>query len=114
VTALDSRSWACGGCGAACIGAVPPGRLCPDCAAGRPAARAAAAVLRCPAAGECESCGTAGAQLWVLEGDTPVGVICLTLCGQCADAGRTPRLSCPAAVRRAMAHEVHTGAGVTW
>ena len=90
------------------------GRLCPDCAAGRPAARAAAAVAGCPAAGECESCGAADAQLWVLEGDTPVGVICLTLCGPCADAGRTPRLSCPAAVRRAMAHEEHTGAGVAW
>ena len=53
-------------------------------------------------------------ELWVLEADTPVGVICLTLCGPCADAERTPRLSCPAAVGRAMAHEQHAGAGVAW
>jgi hypothetical protein len=70
-------------------------------------------VRRCPAAGECESCGAA-LDLQVLEADTPVGVICLTLCGPCADAERTPRLSCPAAVGRAMAHEQHTGTGVAW
>ena len=43
-------------------------------------------------------------------------MICLTLCGPCADAERTPRLSCPAGVGRAMAHEGHAGAGagVAW
>ena len=114
MTALDSRPWACGGCGAVRVGGMPPERLCPDCAAGGPAARAAAAVAGCPAAGECESCGAAGAQLRVLEADTPVGVVCLTLCGECADAGRTPRLSCADAVRQAMAHEQHIAAGVAW
>jgi DnaJ-class molecular chaperone len=113
MTALDSRPWVCAGCGAVCTGAMSPGQLCLDCAASLPAARTAAAVRRCPAAGECESCGAAG-DLQVLEADTPVGVLCLTLCGECADAGRTPRLSCPAAVGRAMAHERHAGAGVAW
>ena len=115
MTALDSRSWACGGCGAVCIGAVPPGQAVPGLRGAPPAARPAAAVLRCPAAEACESCGAAR-DLWVLEADTPVGVICLTLCGPCADAERTPRLSCPAAVGRAMAHEQHAGAGagVAW
>jgi hypothetical protein len=113
MTALDGRLWVCAGCGAVCIGAMSPGQLCLDCAASLPAARAAAAVRRCPAAGECESCGVAG-DLQVREADTPVGVLCLTLCGQCADAGRTPRLSCTAAVGRAMAHERHAGAGVAW
>jgi hypothetical protein len=113
MTAPDSRPWVCPRCGAVCIGAMSPGQLCLDCAAGRPAARAAGAVRRCPAAGECESCGAAG-DLQVMEADTPVGVLCLTLCGPCADAERTPRLSCPAAVGRAMAHEQHAGAGVAW
>ena len=114
MTAPDGRPWVCAGCGALCIGAMSPGQLCLDCAASLPAARAAAAVRRCPATRECESCGTADAQLQVLEADTPVGVLCLTLCGACADAGRTPRLRCPAAVGRAMAHERHTGAGAAW
>lgn len=63
----------------------------------------------CPAAAACESCATPDG-LSVHEADTPVGVICLTLCDDCADAGRTPSLSCPAAVLRAMAHEQHTAA----
>jgi len=114
MTAVDSRSWVCGGCGAVCIGGVPPGRLCRECAALPPAARPGpAAVRRCPPAGACESCGVAG-DLWVLEADTVVGVTCLTLCGPCVEAERVPRLSCPDAVRRAMAHEQHTGAGVAW
>jgi hypothetical protein len=61
-------------------------------------------VLRCPVAGKCESCGAVQG-LQVLEADTPVGVICLTLCDPCADAGRTPRLGLGAATGRAMAHE---------
>jgi hypothetical protein len=60
----------------------------------------------CPAAAACESC-PAREDLSVWEADTPVGVICLTLCDECADAGRTPSLSCPAAVRRALAHATH-------
>ena len=61
----------------------------------------------CPAAAACESCA-APDELAVEEADTPVGVICLTLCDDCAGAGRTPRLGFPAATRRAMAHEQHT------
>ena len=61
----------------------------------------------CPAAAACESCAAPDG-LSVQEADTPVGVICLTLCDDCAEAGRTPRLSAADAVRRAMAHEQHT------
>jgi len=61
----------------------------------------------CPAAAACESCA-ALAGLSVQEADTPVGVICLTLCDDCTEAERTPRLSAPDAVRRAMVHEQHT------
>lgn len=69
----------------------------------------------CPAAAVCESCAAPDG-LSVHEADTPVGLICLTLCEACADAGRTPSLSCPAAIRRAMAHEQHTTtpAEVAW
>jgi hypothetical protein len=65
----------------------------------------------CPAAAVCESCGARDG-LEVEEADTPVGVICLTLCDDCADAARTPQLACPAAVRRALEHAAHTGAEV--
>jgi hypothetical protein len=66
----------------------------------------------CPAAAACESCATRDG-LSVLEADTAVGVICLTLCDECAELGRTPSLSCPAATRRALAHAEHTApAGV--
>ena len=61
----------------------------------------------CPAAAACESCAALG-ELALQEADTPVGVICLTLCDQCAEAERTPRLGFPAAIRRVMAHEQHT------
>jgi hypothetical protein len=63
----------------------------------------------CPAAAACESCAARDG-LSVQEADTPVGVICLTLCDECAEAGRTPRLDCPAATRRALAHAGHTAA----
>ncbi len=63
--------------------------------------------VSCPAAAACESCAAPDG-LAVEEADTPVGVICLTLCDDCAGAGRTPRLGFPAATRRAMAHEQHT------
>ena len=111
MTADDSRRWACGGCGAVAGGGVPPDRLCPECAVLPPAARPVPAVLlRCPPSAACESCGAADG-LWVLEAGTPVGVICLTLCGPCADDDCTPQLSCADAVGRAMAHEGHTWAG---
>ena len=61
----------------------------------------------CPAASACESCAASDG-LSVQEADTPVGVICLTLCDQCAEVERTPRLGFPAAIRRVMAHEQHT------
>ncbi len=67
---------------------------------------AARAVLPCPLAEMCEACGASG-DLAVFEADTPVGVVCLTLCGGCADIERTPRLDCPTGVHRALAHLSH-------
>jgi hypothetical protein len=66
---------------------------------------------RCPVASVCEACGaTSGLGVW--EADTPLGVICLTLCARCADSGQVPRLSCPAAARKALAHDQHTSRAV--
>ena len=40
----------------------------------------------CPVGPECEGCGRLE-ELAVLTGDTPVGVLCMTLCGSCEIAG---------------------------
>jgi hypothetical protein len=70
-------------------------------------------TMRCPAAPACESCaGTSGLGVW--EADTPLGVICLTLCARCADSARVPRMSCPAAARKALIHDQHTGRAEAW
>jgi hypothetical protein len=64
----------------------------------------------CPAGVACQSCG-ARVGLNILEADTPVGIICLTLCVQCADDGRTPPLSCVEAARLALIHAGHAPDG---
>jgi hypothetical protein len=64
----------------------------------------------CRADVACQSCG-ARAGLNILEADTPVGIICLTLCDECADEDRAPRLSCPEAARLALIHAGHRPAG---
>jgi hypothetical protein len=67
----------------------------------------------CPVAPACESCpAVTGLAVW--EADTPLGVICLTLCARCADGGQVPRLSCPAAALRALAHGQHTSHAAPW
>jgi hypothetical protein len=56
--------------------------------------------------------GPAG-YLAVASADTPVGVICLTLCGSCAEAGALPRIpSWSAAIRRVHEHCEHIGRDV--
>lgn len=65
-------------------------------------------ALPCPVAGSCESCGTPD-DLAAVEADTPVGVLCLTLCGDCEDARRAPRFAVVAAVYRVLDHCEHTG-----
>jgi hypothetical protein len=44
---------------------------------------------RCPVGPECEGCGRLE-ELAVLTGDTPVGVLCMTLCDSCEIAGVLP------------------------
>ena len=116
MTALDSRSWVCArvrgrAASAGCrrTGCAGSARRCPR----RPARRllpcgGARRPRRASRAARPRTCGC-------VEADTLVGVICLTLCGPCIEVERTPRLSCPDAVRRAMAARgAHRRAGVAW
>jgi hypothetical protein len=43
----------------------------------------------CPLAGRCEACGTASV-LEVATYQTPVGVLCATVCRRCVAAGNAP------------------------
>ena len=63
--------------------------------------------LPCPVLDSCESCGTPD-DLAAVEADTPVGVLCLTLCGRCEDDHRTPRFAAVQAVHRVLDHCEHT------
>lgn len=61
----------------------------------------------CPHDGGCETCGAVDG-LDVATADTPVGVLCLTLCGSCAEAGDLPSFpSWLAAIRRVGEHAEH-------
>jgi hypothetical protein len=63
-------------------------------------------TLPCPVADECDACD-GDFELDVYEVETPVGVLCMTLCGGCFDNGRTPRLGWSQAARNALLHRVH-------
>jgi hypothetical protein len=89
----------------------------------RRSTRAAAAgvdledTTRCPRGGRCAACGgtagggTAGG-LAVATADTPVGVLCLTLCAGCADHARVPTLSWVRAADQVALHCGHLGSTV--
>ena len=66
----------------------------------------------CPVGLECETCGATWdlrpeSDLEAHEADTPVGTICLTLCGDCFDDGAVPRLSLPKATLKVIDHQGH-------
>lgn len=64
---------------------------------------------KCPTDSGCAACGAVD-DLAVGTADTPVGVLCLTLCGSCAEAGDLPRFSSwTAAVSCVIAHCEHLG-----
>jgi hypothetical protein len=63
----------------------------------------------CELAETCASCGVA-ADLAVATARVPVGVICLTLCGDCHDDERLPRIgSWAQTFDLVFAHTVHLG-----
>jgi hypothetical protein len=65
-------------------------------------------MSHCPVGPECESCGRLD-ELAVLTGDTPQGVLCMTLCDACEVAGVVPILSPEAEAARVLEHTEHVG-----
>lgn len=64
-------------------------------------------VTRCPRGPACAACG-ACEDLAVVTASTMVGVLCLTVCARCGDAGTPPPLpSLAEAVERTMKHCHH-------
>jgi hypothetical protein len=63
---------------------------------------------RCPVGPECEGCGRLE-ELAVLAGDTPVGVLCMTLCDSCELAGVLPILTPAEEATRVREHGAHVG-----
>jgi hypothetical protein len=62
----------------------------------------------CEHAARCAGCGASDG-LTVQTATTPVGVICLTLCPSCTDAGKLPRLGMAEAVNMSCEHCRHLG-----
>ena len=65
-------------------------------------------TTRCPVRSECDCCG-ARAELAVATADSPMGVLCLTLCEPCADECAVPLLPVGALARMVGAHCTHLG-----
>ena len=63
---------------------------------------------RCLVGPECEGCGRLE-ELAVLTGDTPVGVLCVTLCDSCEIAGVLPIFSPAEEATRVREHGAHVG-----
>lgn len=62
---------------------------------------------RCPLGHRCESCGAERDDLAVATANTPLGVLCLTLCPRCAAATMAPPVSVGTANRLVLAHCHH-------
>ena len=69
-------------------------------------------VSRCPRGHRCESCGTEHDDLEVRTADTPLGVLCVTLCPRCAAASSPPPVAIGTAVRLVAQHCEHLGIDV--
>ena len=65
----------------------------------------------CPIGPECESCGRLE-ELAVSTGDTPVGVLCMTLCDAGEVAGVPPMLSPAEETARVLEHGQHVGVDI--
>jgi hypothetical protein len=63
---------------------------------------------RCPVGPECEGCGRLE-ELAVLTGDTPAGVLCMTLCDSCEVAGVLAVFSPAEEATRVREHGAHVG-----
>ena len=65
----------------------------------------------CPVGPECESCGRLD-ELAVSTGDTPAGVLCMTVCDACELIAVHPVLSPAEETARVLAHGQHVGVKV--
>jgi hypothetical protein len=65
----------------------------------------------CPVGLECEGCGRLD-ELAVLTGETPVGVLCMTLCDACEVTGVLPIVSPTEETARVLEHGQHVGVAV--
>jgi hypothetical protein len=66
---------------------------------------------RCPVGSECEGCGRLD-ELAVEIGDTPAGVLCMTLCNACEAVGVLPILSPTGEAARIREHGRHVGVDI--
>jgi hypothetical protein len=64
---------------------------------------------RCPVGFRCEACGDATDSLVAATAETPLGVLCLTLCQRCGDADMAPPVAVGTAVRLVAQHCQHLG-----
>lgn len=69
---------------------------------------------RCPTDSACAGCGVpagegVGGGLVVVTAGTGVGVVCLSLCPACCEAGRVPRMAVVTAALAAVEHCEHLG-----
>lgn len=65
-------------------------------------------VEACELAARCAGCA-ANDGLAVQTATTPVGVVCLTLCPSCTDAGKLPRFGMAEGVKMSLEHCRHLG-----
>lgn len=63
----------------------------------------------CSVGHRCEACGDAAEQLVAATAETPLGVLCLTLCQRCGDADTAPLVAIGTAVRLVAQHCGHLG-----
>lgn len=66
----------------------------------------------CPVADTCAGCGQPGDDLVVATAGTVLGVLCLTLCDVCADAGIVPVRSAVATTYAVLDHCDHLGCDI--
>lgn len=66
-------------------------------------------TTNCPLGHRCESCGDEDGALAVSTANTPLGVLCLTLCPVCAASDVAPPVSVGTAVRLVLQHCEHLG-----
>jgi hypothetical protein len=66
-------------------------------------------TANCPTGHRCEACGDAVEGLVPMTVQTPLGVLCLTVCPRCGDADMAPPVAISTAMRLVAQHCAHIG-----